>query len=147
MGCWRYRLGGGEGGFASVPDVYNPQLDVSLYPYYPPYRLCHWKQSQKYTLTIYIQQWWLYKQNNKNWKIKNDVTTAAHNKFIPLLDSVNSKHVGINEATEMPKSPRLPHYGEDLTIRAPTCVNKQAPFTGESLRIVTSTLTTWMRIC
>lgn len=41
--------------------------------------------------------------------------------------SQNSKRVGTNEATEMPPSLHLPHYGNNLRVNAPTDVNKQAP--------------------
>ncbi len=41
--------------------------------------------------------------------------------------SQNSKRVGTNEATEMPPSLPLPHYGNNPRVNAPTSVNKQAP--------------------
>lgn len=35
--------------------------------------------------------------------------------------------VATNEATEMPPSLPPSHYGNNLRVNAPTCVNKQAP--------------------
>lgn len=72
--------------------------------------------------------------------------TNAFSSSSPKIGNDNQKK-GTNQATEMLLHLPLPCYGNNVTVNASTCVNKQASHTGKSLRILTFTSSTLMRMC